>query len=107
MLQVERFFRQNRMLLRQSRLLIRQSRTLLRFDIVAVFGSNVERNFVLSKRRNFTKKIVRHWCRFDIKVEIGRSNVLLCSIRQCFFDIVAGVDGVFAHRTVSYNTIFL
>ena len=78
------------------------------FDIVA------ERNFVLStkskqiehvqfvstssKGRNSTKNLVRRsyqkrqQCRSNVR--LCRSNIRLCSIRQCCFDMVAGVDGV-------------
>ena len=57
----------------------------------------------LSKGRNFNAKVVRHCCRFwqqsrtllrhcCHKRQQCRSNIWHCSIRQCCFDIVAGVD---------------
>jgi len=47
-----------------------QNFTINAFDIVAVFGNKVE-------------------CCFEL-----RSNIRLCSTRQCCIDIVAGVDAV-------------
>ena len=44
----------------------------------------------LSKGRNFNAKLVRHCCQ---KRQQCRNNIRHCSIRQCCFDIVAGVDG--------------
>jgi len=57
----------------------------------------------LSKGRNFNAKLVRHCCLFwqqrrtlfrhcCQKRQHCRSNIRHCSIRQCCFDIVAGVD---------------
>ena len=79
MLQVERFFRQSC------------------FDIVAVFGNSVERNSVFSmfrlcRKTKFRSTLCRnrqHFCQKRQKCRKNRSN---CSIRQCYFDIVAGVD---------------
>jgi len=46
------------------------------FDIVAVFGNKVERCFdIVAKKKQQCRSNIRH-----------------CSIRQCCFDIVAGVD---------------
>ena len=81
------------------------------FDIVAVFGNDIEQNFVvstkskqsehvqsvstLSKGRNF----VRHCCKKTATVSEQHSTLskesfdLYCSIRQCCSGIVAGVDG--------------
>ena len=65
----------------------------------------------LSQGRNFHAKLVRHCCRFwqqsrtllrhlcpkrqQCRSNVGhcRSNIRHCSIRQCCFDIVAGVGG--------------
>ena len=79
------------------------------FDIVAVFGNNIEQNFVIStksiqiehvqfvstfsKGRNFVRRCCqnRQQCRSNLR--LCRKNRSTCSIRQCCFDIVASVDG--------------
>ena len=54
----------------------------------------------LSNKRNF----VRHCCRkrqqCRSNVRLCRQNRSTCSIRQCCFDIVAGVDGAWLFTTV-------
>ena len=83
---------------------------------VAGYGNNVERNFVFltkskhiehvlfvstwSEGRNFVRYCFRNRQRCCQKRQRCRSNIRLCrknrstcSIRQCCFDIVAGVDG--------------
>ena len=76
----------------QSRMLLRQS---CRFfgNNVAGFDNNIERNFVLLtksyriERTKFRSTLLpRQQCRKN------RSN---CSIRQCCFDVVVGVDGAY------------
>jgi len=68
------------------------------------FGATMSKQrSTLSKGRNFNAKLVRHCCRFwqqsrtllrhcCQKRQQCRSNMRHCSIRQCCFDIVAGVD---------------
>jgi len=72
-------------------------------DIVAVLATLSKQRSTLSKGRNFSAKLVRHFCRFwqqsrtllrhcCQKRQQYRSNIRHCSIRQFCFDIVAGVD---------------
>ena len=98
---------------------------------VAGFGNNVERNFVLStkskqiehvqfvstlsKRRNFVRHCYRNrqhcncqkrqQCRSNIRH--CRKNRSTCSVRQCWFDIVASMDGAlrisFPHCVLQYH----
>jgi len=80
------------------------------FDIVAVFGNNVKRNFVLStrskeiERTTFNEKLVRHCCKkrqqCRSNVRLRRKNRSTCSMQQCCFDVVAGVDGALASDSV-------
>ena len=81
------------------------------FDIVAVFGNNVEQNFVLStfyvqfvstlsKKNEIsfdivdkTSKIVANNCNsVEATFDFVEKNCSTCRIRQCCFDIVVGVD---------------
>ena len=59
------------------------------FDIVAVFGNKVERCFDI---------VAKKW-------QQCRSNIRHCSIRQCCFDIVAGVDGAWHLVNCSPTTL--
>jgi len=83
------------------------------FNIVAGFGNNVERNSVLLKKSNQTEHVQfvsnlsnfvhifaqnqqhcrQKWQHCGSNIWLCRKNHLTCSIQQCCFDIVAGVDG--------------
>jgi len=110
MLQVEQFFRQNRMLLPHCCFF---------GNNVAGFGNSVERNFILStkskqiehfqfvstlsKGRNFVRHCCqkRQQCRSNIR--LCRKNCSTCSNGQCCFDMVGGVDGTL-HRVSKKST---
>ena len=88
MLQVKQFFPQSRMLI-------------LNFVIPTKSKQikHVQFAYTLSKGLNYIKKLVPHrcqkrqQCRSNVRL-CRRSNIQLCSIRQCCFDTTAGVDGV-------------
>jgi len=73
------------------------------FDFVVKNGNNVERNFVLSttKSKQIEQRTGSNLFR------LCRKNRSTCSIRQCCFDIVAGVDGALDGSMLDLSSVLL
>ena len=69
-------------------------------DFVAKNGNNVVRVYRKISSFRPSRLLPRHCCQKQqqcrINIRLGRRNRSTCSIRQCCFDIVAGVDGALA-----------
>ena len=93
MLQDERFVRQSRMWLPHCCRFLATS--IAGFgNNVADFGNGVERNFVLSTKSKQIEHVRNNFeATIDFVRSLSKESLVLYSMQQCCFDIVAGVDG--------------